>query len=260
MPNTRYTKRTILQPNVQIALLPTTTVSFLPAKPIMPYEIAKYDPSKSMNEQLLTQYRAIQVNILIDRRKARLNTLFREEREDRNVRGACKVNLKRRFTAFLDGHIDKTRQEFSKTVLIGSVALDNIFAEDLKAWEDFRDKHFPEPKSLFKITFESILHPPARPALISSPTHIVKNDHDVHTNTHKTSKCIPSTPSKLNDEEKSNTFASKPSLNTPKKQHECSLLKGVLLSNARKNRADVCVANLLHKEKMDGRLIYSTAS
>ncbi|KAJ4469238.1 hypothetical protein J3R30DRAFT_3409722 [Lentinula aciculospora] len=157
------------------------------------------------------------------RRKARLNVYFREECEDRNVSGKHKAELSARYTSFIEEHITKT-MEFA-TVSGGSLA--EAFVVDYKAWESFKVLNFDTASQSIdtRISFECILKP--RPNANTSPprTLDVRNTQALLSESNR----IYTHLSTANHDSPKSFPARKPGW---KKESECSLLKGVLVSNA----------------------------
>ncbi|KAE9395727.1 cytidine deaminase-like protein [Gymnopus androsaceus JB14] len=84
---------------------------------------------------------------LLTRRKARLNTCFREECEDRDVTGDQKIALLATFIGFLEEYLGEAEAEAGVKHEQGV----EIFAADQKAWEEFKTKFFPEAPLYMRI-------------------------------------------------------------------------------------------------------------
>ncbi|KAF5391068.1 hypothetical protein D9757_003099 [Collybiopsis confluens] len=147
---------------------------------------------------------------LIRRRKARLNTCFREECEDRCVSGEERTRLVVRFAVFMDERFSESETEFDEDE--GGV---DAFVADRRAWEQFKENFFPEPPLYIRVRIDSI---------VSSSTTTNNSIHPI-----PSSSPSPLPRYRTNDTKPKPVPVRKPGW---RREPESLLLKGVLVSNA----------------------------
>ncbi|KAJ3769267.1 hypothetical protein FB446DRAFT_706373 [Lentinula raphanica] len=243
------------------SLSPTSPSPNSSKRCMLEYEMSSETTSES---QLATQL-AMRARI-IARRKAKMNVYFREECEDQNVSAVTKSVLEKSFAVCLDTHIARTA-DLATTPSGGK--LEDAFAADRQVWDRFRAENLPsQSRPSTSINFESILKPQPSTssksmARCSIPPADISSSCTADITTPTQSQCTPfilqlTKPSRPSTPKPKLLPSRKPGW---KKESDCSLRKGVLVSNAfRITSTAARESTILEKESLNGRLVSSSVA
>ncbi|KAJ3823703.1 hypothetical protein F5880DRAFT_1506778 [Lentinula raphanica] len=243
------------------SLSPTSPSPNSSKRRMLEYEMSSETTSES---QLATQL-AMRARI-IARRKAKMNVYFREECEDQNVSAVTKSVLQKSFAVCLDTHIASTA-DLATTPSGGK--LEDAFAADRQVWERFRAENLPsQSRPSTSINFQSILKPQPSTssksiARCSIPPADISSSCTADITTPTQSQCTPfilqlTKPSRPSTPKPKLLPSRKPGW---KKESDCSLRKGVLVSNAfRITSTAARESTILEKESLNGRLVSSSVA
>ncbi|KAJ3766219.1 hypothetical protein FB446DRAFT_849809 [Lentinula raphanica] len=181
---------------------------------------------ESWEVELVARIRKMKIDTLLDKRKRRFDFYFDNECKSRSLVGGPKIMFWCHYTAWVDAHASKTNEDHYDFLCKNRNSIAIVIDSDRKAWEEFLSLEFKE---------QPPLPPPSTSTSTNKPAVISKVTKSTSSPLRKGSGETQNTPNfTLKSRISKDNAAASSRKSGWEKGSECTLLKRVLLSNARR--------------------------